>query len=1121
LTTSSRANDPAPRGAALLAALTLTLNAGLASATEHPFILWTREEAASIRRAIETEAWASNAYQRLCTEKDPGQPVRNLFKYAVFGDTKARDTEKQYLLTFIGAPVDGREWSCNYMHALRYDTLYHELSPGERIKLEDTFRVHVRYQIENGNRNRGKWNWLPNMQWPRTQGMHMMAVALADTNLVEAIAASPGGWRYYMDDYISDGQFYNEEFGKYHSVVGEMFLWCRGCERLGLNRLGYGYTGRNGATLRRYIRSLQTIGYPRVDTGSERPAYPRVSMGDARGAGLQQLIVPGHGPGGGGGTAAWSSSNMNGRDHRDQIIGKMRERLWFELSHVLWPEDGWDYFLAASRLPQDDRYVPSLLWGCPPIDPAQARPPSAPSGLYPERGFSFLRSDESPSYWESPAPAVALQFSQPYAHGVADSFTILGFAAFNRLLYVNRQVSGGYAGTDPGWSNGARSHSTVIVDGREPRRCGPAETRNLFRPSAKFASARSTGVYDGVDQTRAIALTREYALDVFALSSDLPRAYLWLLQGTGHACPDNPGDWAPSKLMTGLMYDVREVKSFVAESSPWAITMMQQPSTRLRAAGEPGGAGRTEQQIGVKVRMLGSPCTIASHGFGPMRPGDLYRLNDGDGLPGEPVIAVYRQATRTAFVALHEPFDRVPRIRSFRRIAQTDDAVFVAVSGEGGVDDRIALRWGPDAGKPLTLGDSRENVTFTGFAFFRIGPESVTVHGNAAAFRLAANGPARLVTDEGTRTGTAAGGFIVYPPDAGAAPPAGSAQQEPEPPQTAPVSMRWDPPVAAIPLGGAKEFSAVLQNLSSSALRGGVRVTAGQFAAAEPAAFDLTGLAPGCSTTLSVRISSSDTNATGAGAVRMSAGEASSFVLQPTPLPLSCGVTVEHREDWPRRFVKRITAPRYIVEYDYHNSVAAALMLDGDGRRRDGDYPALWTETTNATGRTAWRKESIGGYSPFNPNQTRREGTGLFLAEMGQHPHGYVSPLYYHFTEQWIYVGKRQGAASDQIAFECGPGADRRAQTDLRAIDWNRNAIRSLTNGAAVCATFMPGGSDTGLACFFPPEAKWLDGRAAQPASTAMAFTWCRWHEFAALVESWISFKAPAVKPQQQGEVRN
>jgi hypothetical protein len=76
---SSWANEPAPRRTLLRISLVLALSAGSASAVEHPFILWTREEAASIRRTIDTEAWASNAYQRLCAEKERLLPLGQFF----------------------------------------------------------------------------------------------------------------------------------------------------------------------------------------------------------------------------------------------------------------------------------------------------------------------------------------------------------------------------------------------------------------------------------------------------------------------------------------------------------------------------------------------------------------------------------------------------------------------------------------------------------------------------------------------------------------------------------------------------------------------------------------------------------------------------------------------------------------------------------------------------------------------------------------------------------------------------------------------------------------------------------------------------------------------------------
>lgn len=39
-------------------------------AVEHPFILWTRDEAAAIRKRIETEPWAKSEYSAMLGDKD-------------------------------------------------------------------------------------------------------------------------------------------------------------------------------------------------------------------------------------------------------------------------------------------------------------------------------------------------------------------------------------------------------------------------------------------------------------------------------------------------------------------------------------------------------------------------------------------------------------------------------------------------------------------------------------------------------------------------------------------------------------------------------------------------------------------------------------------------------------------------------------------------------------------------------------------------------------------------------------------------------------------------------------------------------------------------------------------
>ena len=59
-------------------------------------------------------------------------------------------------------------------------------------------------------------------------------------------------------------------------------------------------------------------------------------------------------------------------------------------------------------------------------------PPPASSYVARERGFALLRAEESPAYWESPAPAVAFQLATYYVHYAHDAFSLLGFHAFNR-----------------------------------------------------------------------------------------------------------------------------------------------------------------------------------------------------------------------------------------------------------------------------------------------------------------------------------------------------------------------------------------------------------------------------------------------------------------------------------------------------------------------------------------------------------------------------------------------------------------------------------------------------------------------------------------------------------------
>lgn len=563
--------------------LPITLLAALFTATatahavERPFMLWTKQEAAELKKTIESEPWAKKKYEEMLASRDRGKTFRNLFRYTVMGDVKAGEEEKKYLLGIVGTHPrtlerlehGGRHYTC-YLDALRYDAVYDLLTPEERAKVEKTFREYIDYQLED-KKTYTRTSWLPNMQWPRPMSAHIMAAALADKPLIEKLINSNGGWKWYLDHYITSEGFYMEEFGKHYSMIGEMLLFCRALEKQGLDEWGYGYTGTGGATMRKYVESITLAGFPRVTLPGGMPVYPKVTMGDARSNytegtppyAFQHAIVYGFTRQGVGGTPFWGGANMNGRDHKNAKVDKLMTPQWFEIAHAKWPDAGFDYFLANMRKPDQDKYYPTLLWLATPIDPATAKAPAAPSYVSDERGFALLRANESPAYWESPDPAVALQLGMYYVHYTVDCFSLLGYYAHNRPIYINRGIADGYAGADP-WTDHVRGHAGVVVDNLRADPIGQVPTRFARGPIAKFVAAtddpavsggtiksadnkdvpHTRGIYPGVTQTRALLLTKEYLFDVTALTGTQTHTYHWQTHALG--VPTLPDTFKPT-----------------------------------------------------------------------------------------------------------------------------------------------------------------------------------------------------------------------------------------------------------------------------------------------------------------------------------------------------------------------------------------------------------------------------------------------------------------------------------------------------------------------------------------------------------------------------------------------
>ena len=719
-------------------------------AAEHPCILWTKADAEAIKARIDKEPWAKDAVKAL-----PNNTFGKLFRYQVLGDQKAGDEERKYLLSFIGAPLNGMSdvggdaglHTANYLHALRYDVLYESLAPDQRQKLEETFRKHIAEDIAYWKSNPARFGILPNLALPRRCGTLMMSLALQDEKTIRDLWAAPGSFKWFFGEYLSDGQFYNEEFAKMTSIIGEFLIYARGLDRLGLAELGYDYKGPTGGSLERYVHSLMMIGYPRTEILSGAPAYTRIAMGDARGGQLlQQFIVDPYWPDGKGGPSNWYAANMNGRDHRGTKVEKLQLPQWFEILQTRYPKGdaGYDYFLAQMHKPGEDTYFPTLFWGLEPINVRSVKAPPAPSYVALERGFAMLRSDESPRYWESSAPAVAQQFAQFYVHYTDDCFSLLGYYQFNCPIYSNRAISAGYNGGP--WDMTVRGHCGVVVDAEMAQPIGVVPVRSDFSGPVKFVSARGipivplTGqnearssdqprdavsrVYSNIDLSRSLFLAPEYLFDVYALAdvTGTARNFHWLVHAPGVAIPESGQSWQPSDDLQKSLFATPYQQPLQDRSSlppaqrlyhlmtegtqgpPWVVidncrklTVDDQPfsiTTRQDYRGEDVtksrfGATWYERKIGVRVSFLPEPATTTYTFDTPQRyaPG-APRTEDDKGRRalgaewGGVSIDVHRHTSSTIFAALHEPYKSgVPNQSQFRRIQQNADGIAAAVSG--------------------------------------------------------------------------------------------------------------------------------------------------------------------------------------------------------------------------------------------------------------------------------------------------------------------------------------------------------------------------------------------------------------------------------------------------------
>ena len=656
----------------------------------YPFLLWTRQEATAIRKRTVENAWAKRRLGEILNSAETPEGRRtfdNLFLYAVAGDRSVVEIEKKPLLDFIGcAPYkeDPLHWMWHHVdrcqHVLRYDALYDELTPYERRALDLTFRRIAVHGIKE-ERIRS-WDG-----YPRMASASLCALITGDKRLIRGIFECSGGLKDYLDQMI-DGYFSPTSGNPTHKLLGHLMLWCRGCERLGLDELGFGYVGKNGGTMRKLLEGIVRVGDPQLAIPGGMPYYGRSALHDVfRGGGMgfgvpqhEYLhglavapIVMGRAPDGTGGWPFLSSGGASEKTYQvfEQGGARMHLPLIFELAHRRWPKGPFGYFLARMRGRQEEVYYPSLYWGLDPIDPKTVEPPSVESVLYEQSGLAILRAREGGDYWTSPAPMAALRTGVGIGRGSgASCFALQTFLAFNRPIYFASRSAGRFDRRED-WYNSAASRCTVAVDNmqygdevregriykavRWPRPTGPGGTRHGFGDLVKFAGVRATpttytrpgpggrtltetaGLYPHLTTERCLFLTREYLFDVFQLAGGKAYTCHWIVHAIGSAAPDAPGAWRDVTDLDDEMpgpdnIRFREQRRCDVGSRTWSLKIVQDCYGKAPAESRMGKAWY-DRKIGVRVTMLGEADTKA---YFAQTPGTVVVEAQGKPRPPQP-----------------------------------------------------------------------------------------------------------------------------------------------------------------------------------------------------------------------------------------------------------------------------------------------------------------------------------------------------------------------------------------------------------------------------------------------------------------------------------------------------
>jgi hypothetical protein len=900
--------------------ITLTLPGCLSAQVEEapthgrPYFM-PQSERDRIQSLIQREAWAQAEYVYVKEIAEKGDGYWSAFLYALEGDSKYLPTPRAWLLkygeqggdiynvkTFLNDPgffkggqpsIPQVYYNLDVSPMIAYDWVYNGLSPEERKVIEDGILTSARFRM----RCMDRWSETPNLVFKPTYMVAMAGLVTGNKELLDwgfhrKPDSSRGGYFHVLNAMLKDGGPWAEApiYPIAHESLSLMIKmsWYR---KLFDGKDWFADKSPGGGSPKGLIDYYMDTGYPIELTGYGSGQIRVVTYGDGSTSAQGDLFLVN--PAGKGLNmieALASAYNVSG-------------------------DSGYAAFLSMSP-----DYKPNLVDRRP--LPEKVEWPFAPSKVWPNYGLAMLRSDESPAYWTSgKAVAVFQIMTQGYGHDHHDKFSItlhgagrLFYPDYNAIQYENPAI---------GWTRNTIAHNTLMVDEGETRNAIPTNIRHEFTSDVKFLATSASGVFEGVDQTRALLLTQDYLLDLFHATSKLPHTYDYILHSFGKPRPTTPEKFKPSMVL-GKRFWLMENQQVMATDDPWSLDFV----IKEAPGSEKTNYGREwyDYTSTLRLSMAAEPETLVVHGMGAQN---------------LPMLVARRSGIQdTVFVVTHEPFAREnkPKVKGVANLVRTQNAIVVRVATED-YTDYMAVAFGPQKDTPkhalLSAVEPDAFFAFKNYGYLRVMRNGkVTARGGWIGFRIP--GTAELLTLNGQLAQVErAKDYILF----------GEVQKSADPPlhvnPPCPLRVKISPTVVRLAPEDGRMITLTVENALDETVSGRIEFELPENLEIEPASPEFGSVHPGNTVAISLLVKSN--NLSGGRytipyrVLYRSTHSEKEIRTAIQGIALRIGPVLEFVYQYPDPSVYQVNAPRYLVKVDMFHGLIRYLAADDQTAQLDGN----------------------------------------------------------------------------------------------------------------------------------------------------------------------------------------